>query len=1077
MIFGSDISKFGNDIKKITTSLDDYNYSLDKAKYVQEAFDDEISGSNVGLKNYLSGLNGAEATMGGYVKSLVVARAKTIALQVATAALNAAISFGLSYALSLVVKQIDEWYHAEEKAAEAAKELRDSGHQSIEAMGEEINSLDSIMDRYLQLYTSTDDLVGIQKELSSMQGELISKYGEEAEGIDLVNGKLSEEIEKIRQLKKEKVEDYIFDTENQKRYKQAVESLEGTDKNARIADSDSTQFYRAKIKADTTTDLSNMLKLFHDTGVAFDHIATDMWGKEADIAVMGTLEEQVEGWKKIADTYKEIDGYDEDIYKGLMAQYVAARAKYEVDKADADQMERQTKYYNSFEVPQDVLDNYNSLIDKAKELNHVIAGDNTTTKKRQAAQSLDEIRQELNKIGADYPSLQQDVDSLFSSFETGASGAITAIGSMSEAWYESYDELKKTTLKNIDAMKSALQTLANGDGIDRDAFMDLYKLDDELGTKYLSPASFDSISGQFKVTEQQLIDLKDAYIQKQIQSIELKQIELLNAKRAAQEEVASIRAEMNTWSEMRKNSHNPNYYQYVELQNQLETAEQKVVEIGEDWDRNNVVLQYYNGSLGDTVDRQQALNNLTKKLSDEADNLLNAYEGAFDIIIDGYEAEKKALEANKEELQEQLDLLQEQADLIQETIENYDKAAEAVKNAIKGEIDALKAQNEERESALDLAEKLANLENAKNNKVRTYTEAGGWQYEAKKADVEKAQREVDKAQTDQRIKALEEYLQKWEDLVTKRQKEEDERLAAQILGADWRQKIAEQDEDIFKQYEEEYDSYGEQLERISSIETSAVQKSLDNVNKQIAAKDKEIQKWQNYKSEVSSAAQTAKREMSDWYTEALKIATDMGSDEGKVAGYIDNFYKNYKGILEELTDLQNGLNTSINGMEFESVDARVSELEHEVSLMKANWLGIREDIAKATREANHYAASEDEGRRYMASGANGTVVDYTGLMAVHGTKQKAETIFNANDSAKLYEMVHSTPSLIASAYTEGTRLAQNGIRAKSDTANAVTFNGTVINLPNVQNAEQFARQMESYMQTVLTESQVFKPRR
>jgi hypothetical protein len=1078
MIFGSDISKFGNDIKKITTSLDDYNYSLNKAKYVQEAFDDEISGSNVGLKNYLSGLNGAEATMGGYVKSLVVARAKTIALQVATAALNAAISFGLSYALSLVVKQIDEWYHAEEKAAEAAKELRDSGHQSIEAMGEEINSLDSIMDRYLQLYTSTDDLVGIQKELSSMQGELISKYGEEAEGIDLVNGKLSEEIEKIRQLKKEKVEDYIFDTENQKRYKQAVESLEGTDKNARIADSDSTQFYRAKIKADTTTDLSNMLKLFHDTGVAFDHIATDMWGKEADIAVMGTLEEQVEGWKKIADTYKEIDGYDEDIYKGLMAQYVAARAKYEVDKADADQMERQTKYYNSFEVPQDVLDNYNSLIDKAKELNHVIAGDNTTIKKRQAAQSLDEIRQELNKIGADYPSLQQDVDSLFSSFETGASGAITAIESMSEAWYESYDELKKTTLKNIDAMKSALQTLANGNGIDRDAFMDLYKLDDELGTKYLSPASFDSISGQFKVTEQQLIDLKDAYIQKQIQSIELKQIELLNAKKAAQEEVASIRAEMNTWSEMRKNSHNPNYYQYVELQNQLETAEQKVVEIGEDWDRNNVVLQYYNGSLGDTVDRQQALNNLTKELNEEADTLLKAQEYKIDSVIEGYEAEKSAIEASKEAMEEQLTVLQEQKDALEEITENYEKVANTVQNAIKEQIEAIKEQNEEREEALDLAEKLANLENAKNKKVRTYTEAGGWQYEAKKSDIDKAQREVDKAQANQDIKVLEEYLKQWEGVTQKRQKAEDERLAEQILGADWRDKIAEQDLDILNDYETEYDKYADELSRVSNVEMVAVNKSIEASNKQIAAVDKEIKKWQEYKSKVQNVAKEAKDSVQDFYKEAYNISLSMGSDEGDMARNLDSFYKKYSTIISKLTQAQDELNESVAGMDYSSYDNRIDDIEKRLDRLEVDEYGIRraivkEDLSKYNQDVN---SAWDAYLRKIGAYADGGVNTYTGLAMLHGTKQRPELVLNSTDAAKLYNALHNSPALTPSAITGNMRIAQN-LGKKSDTANAVTFNGTVINLPNVQNAEQFARQMESYMQTVLTESQVFKPRR
>jgi hypothetical protein len=117
-----------------------------------------------------------------------------------------------------------------------------------------------------------------------------------------------------------------------------------------------------------------------------------------------------------------------------------------------------------------------------------------------------------------------------------------------------------------------------------------------------------------------------------------------------------------------------------------------------------------------------------------------------------------------------------------------------------------------------------------------------------------------------------------------------------------------------------------------------------------------------------------------------------------------------------------------------------------------------------------------KGMGLVRSAATGTVVDYTGLLAVHGTKQKSETIFNANDSAKLYDLVHNTPNLVASMLTDGTRIAQ-GLQKNVDASGNITFNGTTINLPNVQNPEQFARQMESYMQTVLTESQVFKPRR
>ena len=43
---------------------------------------------------------------------------------------------------------------------------------------------------------------------------------------------------------------------------------------------------------------------------------------------------------------------------------------------------------------------------------------------------------------------------------------------------------------------------------------------------------------------------------------------------------------------------------------------------------------------------------------------------------------------------------------------------------------------------------------------------------------------------------------------------------------------------------------------------------------------------------------------------------------------------------------------------------------------------------------------------------NGGVVDYTGLAMVHGKPNHAETVFNAADSAKLYEYIHSVPNLV-----------------------------------------------------------------
>lgn len=66
-------------------------------------------------------------------------------------------------------------------------------------------------------------------------------------------------------------------------------------------------------------------------------------------------------------------------------------------------------------------------------------------------------------------------------------------------------------------------------------------------------------------------------------------------------------------------------------------------------------------------------------------------------------------------------------------------------------------------------------------------------------------------------------------------------------------------------------------------------------------------------------------------------------------------------------------------------------------------------LLEAEKEYDTTLERWQDGWRAFSSGG---VVDYTGLAQVHGAPNKAETVFNASDSAKLYEYVHSVPSLV-----------------------------------------------------------------
>ena len=289
-------------------------------------------------------------------------------------------------------------------------------------------------------------------------------------------------------------------------------------------------------------------------------------------------------------------------------------------------------------------------------------------------------------------------------------------------------------------------------------------------------------------------------------------------------------------------------------------------------------------------------------------------------------------------------------------------------------------------------------------------------------------------------------------------------LADEILGADWREKIAEQDEEIFAQYKREYNDYSDQLTHVSDIEIATVKKSIEAKNKEIAAKESQIKSWQKYKSDVTRAANEAKAAVSDWNRTMLETeGTEKTSLDNRTRN-LETFYDTYSGILKNLKTYQDELNESVNGFD-------VSSMQEKLDTLEVNW----ETVLEALKEYNrHINSNSDAALHAIGAYADGGVNTYTGLAMLHGTKQRPELVLNSTDAAKLYNALHNSPTLAPIATPNVARAIPSGTGNGQNTVNVNVAN---LNLPNVQNPEQFARQMESYMQTVLTESQVFKPRR
>lgn len=166
---GYNVSLQGNitGFKKVSSAITQYNALSASGTVEQNTFANAVSATNSRLGTYLTGLNGANASLSGYIISLVGATIKTVALKVATIALNSAITMGASLIISGIVSAISAWINKTENMIEASEDAV----EKIKSINDELkNNQKTISDtakRYAELAQGVDQLTGKNISLSS----------------------------------------------------------------------------------------------------------------------------------------------------------------------------------------------------------------------------------------------------------------------------------------------------------------------------------------------------------------------------------------------------------------------------------------------------------------------------------------------------------------------------------------------------------------------------------------------------------------------------------------------------------------------------------------------------------------------------------------------------------------------------------------------------------------------------------------------------------------------------------------------------------------------------------------------
>lgn len=363
------LQKFQEEINKTKGSWDDYNdkykngreYLLNYAKSnnVLEASVDDIKNANLRNRESTIMYNASlkQQTLGAKAASLGM-KALSIAENMVAGAL-------IGLALSAIVNGLNDLTHAAENASKAADELYDKSNEKVEKNKEELESLDELIGKYETLRNSNDTDVNTRKEIQEVQYKITDLVGEQAKNLDLVNGKLDDQLDKLKKIKANKSKKAYYDAITN--YRNSVDASEKA-----IASGGKTELFGGLISENyaykgekggredeaynflikngygklNNVTTNNSSKLFGSLGSYIIQDGYDETGKE-----LKNAEEKMEFLQKMEDSLTQAGFSDTKMWTGIHTQI----QKY------GDYIEKEAKAANSM---LDAWSNYNTETNK-----------------------------------------------------------------------------------------------------------------------------------------------------------------------------------------------------------------------------------------------------------------------------------------------------------------------------------------------------------------------------------------------------------------------------------------------------------------------------------------------------------------------------------------------------------------------------------------------------------------------------------------------------------------------------------------------------------------------------------------
>lgn len=1026
-----------------------YNLASKNGIETQTAYAQAVGQSNSSLGNYLTGLNGASGSMKGYLGSLVKAKAATIALNVATAALNMAVTAGVSWLVSKGLEEINYLINRREIAFEKAKEEADEAKRLTEEYKSENQQLNELISKYKELAESENsDTPEIKKEIYDIQASITEMVGQQAENLDLVNGKLDEELEKLKDIEETSFKDYIYKAEES--YKKAAKETHTYDK---LPFDDEEQTVEGHIKEidDTLEKLrpqistNKELKEQYDVLLGYRNEFSDLVTEQTNAAnqyISGLVAQGVRNGQNDVTDFNDYQELREQLIKSITSDETV---KQIIGDGVLDKKAIEKSLDNYLATVEPLSDFYNQWLTKQQpSLSEAEArrfAEESRAKIQTAVDSSQKVS--LEKLfdieDDDGDTFRERIDA-FKSSKSELEEALNDLA-MGESPYEDLIDKYPELIGHTDDLDVAINNLLSD--LNGQMYLDFTNQFGKLDTE--------SDREQLIAYRDALIGIDSGFDISDYESKISKVKETSSTLKSALESLNSGESlAIDFYMEF------PDLLPYAK---NTDVLKEKISElIAQNPKKLISELNDLKQSLNTDKEREQvkALISLLQNLGETEDEIsakaiFDNLETQCDNIIDKLEDERDvqqknldSLKAQKEELEEIISNYEKVADIVTKSIDdNQISDLESKKSEIEDyyntEIEKLREENEERDRNIDLQEKQAALENARKTKVRVYSELEGWHYEQDTSAVKAAEKDLADTQNnyaiedlekqrddetsaiDEQIQAWEDYKERWTEQVEQITQADDILLASKILGSDWQENIAEKDIGVLNNFASEYGGYKNKL-------NNNVESEISSIEKAIKEKDDQITEWTNYKNSLSKWSDEVDTINRTYITNLKNIANDekltLQERLENLRSFIDEQSKLNGVDIPNGNSLGGGISALAGGESANKIVVRydgkkIAEVSStkEAEQEKSEYLGnvVSQEVNTLTQKGVRVSSAmmqeiidnlknKFEILSPIGSFASGGAVDYTGLANVHGSQSRSEVLFNSAQAKRLYEL-------------------------------------------------------------------------